>query len=148
MELAILLLQTKVILGYTNEQIYVAEPMINVQSSLDHSSMGLAFSMQDHIQVIFNQILPDFFQILHKTCRILYELYKITVSHCVCDEAFKSCLKMDGSNKSRLIGQFYFSQLSAPCFMLKKGWLHIPGCGVSSLSKKILGECLHTCYFW
>ena len=91
--------------------------------------------MQDHIQVIFNQILPDFFQILNKTCRILYE---ITVSHCVCDEAFKSCLKMDGSNKSRLIGQFYFSQLSAPCFMLKKGWLHIPGCGVSSLSKKFL----------
>ena len=56
MELAILLLQTKVILGYTKEQIYVAEPMINVQSSLDHSSMGLAFSMQDHIQVNFNQI--------------------------------------------------------------------------------------------
>ena len=135
MELAILLLQTKVILGYTKEQIYVAEPMINVQSSLDHSSMGLAFSMQDHIQVIFNQIPDFFFQILlHKICMI-YEFHEITVSHCVCDEAFKSCLKMDGSNKSRLIGQFYFSQLSAPCFMLKKGWLHIPGCGVSSLSK-------------
>ena len=52
----------------------------------------------------------------------MYEFDEITVSHCVCDEAFKSCLKMDGSNKSRLIGQFYFSQLSAPCFMLKKGW--------------------------
>ena len=62
------------------------------------------------------------------------EFHEITVSHCVCDEAFKSCLKMDGSNKSRLIGQFYFSQLSAPCFMLKKGWLNIPGCGVSSLN--------------
>ena len=60
MELAILLLQTKVILGYTNEQIYVAEPMINVQSSLDHSSMGLASSMQDHTQVIFNQIPKKF----------------------------------------------------------------------------------------
>ena len=79
---------------------------------------------------------------MHKICMILYALHEITVSHCVCDEAFKSCLKMDGSNKSRLIGQFYFSQLSAPCFMLKKGWLHIPGCGVSSLSKKFLGEYL------
>ena len=75
MELAILLLQTKVILGYTNEQIYVAEPMINVQSSLDHSSMGLAFSMQDHIQVIFIEI-PDFKKkILNKICMISCEFF-------------------------------------------------------------------------
>jgi hypothetical protein len=65
-ELAILLLQTKVILGYTNEQIYVAEPMTNVQSNLDHSSMGLASSMQDFTQVIFNQIPKMFFKYCRK----------------------------------------------------------------------------------
>ena len=42
------------------------------------------------------------------------------VSHCVCDEAFKSCLKMDGSKKSQLVGKFYFDTLEPPCFTLRK----------------------------
>lgn len=44
-----------------------------------------------------------------------------TSLHCVCDESFRSCLYRDGSQQSRLIGLFYFNQLLAPCFVVKKG---------------------------
>lgn len=44
-----------------------------------------------------------------------------TSLHCSCDEAFRSCLKIDGSEKSRLVGEFYFNHLKAPCFTLEKG---------------------------
>lgn len=39
-----------------------------------------------------------------------------TVSHCTCDRAFRSCLQLEGSENSKLVGRFFFSQLKAPCF--------------------------------
>ena len=45
-----------------------------------------------------------------------------TAMHCSCDESFKNCLNtIDGSEKSRIVGGFYFNHLNAPCFVLKKG---------------------------
>ena len=63
-----------------------------------------------------------FYQIKQALKSYEFEMFCNTnsVSHCVCDEAFKSCLKMDGSKKSEMVGKFYFDTLAPPCFTLKK----------------------------
>ena len=43
-----------------------------------------------------------------------------TSLHCSCDEAFRHCLRIEGSQRSRLVGEFYFNTLKAPCFILTK----------------------------
>ena len=43
------------------------------------------------------------------------------IMHCGCDEAFRSCLKKEGSVKSQMVGQFYFDHLESPCFTFKPG---------------------------
>ena len=40
-----------------------------------------------------------------------------TVLHCRCDEMFRSCLRLEGSEKSGLVGRFFFNQLRSPCFV-------------------------------
>ena len=50
----------------------------------------------------------------------LYNYYPYTISLCQCDEAFRSCLKQDGSQMSMKIGQMYFNVLRTPCFELKE----------------------------
>ena len=134
MELAILLLQTKVILGYTNEQIYVAEPMINVQSSLDHSSMGLASSMQDHTQVIFNQTPKIFFKYCKKYVyyvnfmKLQYLIVSV-MKHSKAVLKWMVATKVDWLDNSTLVNYLL------PVLCWKKVGSHIPGCGVSILSK-------------
>ena len=43
------------------------------------------------------------------------------IMHCGCDESFRSCLKKEGSVKSKMVGQFYFDHLKSPCFVFKPG---------------------------
>ena len=50
----------------------------------------------------------------------LRNYYLSTISLCQCDEAFRSCLKHDGSQMSMKIGKWYFNDLSIPCFELKE----------------------------
>ena len=136
MELAILLLQTKVILGYTKEQIYVAEPMINVQSSLDHSSMGLASSMQDHTQVIFNQIPIFFFKycikyVYYMNFMKLQYLIVSVMKHSKAVLKWMVATKVDWLDNSTLVNYLL------PVLCWKKVGSHIPGCGVSNLAKMV-----------
>ena len=41
--------------------------------------------------------------------------------HCDCEEQFQNCLRLEGSEKSRLVGQLYFSYFNSRCFTLKPG---------------------------
>ena len=50
----------------------------------------------------------------------LRSFYPYTISKCQCDEAFRSCLKQDGSEMSAKVGHWYFNILSIPCFELKE----------------------------
>mgnify|MGYP001183336466 FL=1 len=50
----------------------------------------------------------------------LRNYYPYTISLCQCDEAFRSCLKEDGSQMSATLGQMYFNVLRTPCFELKE----------------------------
>ena len=56
--------------------------------------------------------------------------------HCGCDESFRNCLKSEGSDKARMVGQFYFDHLESPCFILKKG--------KSCTRRTWFGKCLET----
>ena len=51
----------------------------------------------------------------------LYNQERWTISSCKCDEAFRSCLTLDGSNKSLFIARLYFNILQIPCFDFKIG---------------------------
>uniref|UniRef100_A0A0K2TM74 Phospholipase A2-like central domain-containing protein n=1 Tax=Lepeophtheirus salmonis TaxID=72036 RepID=A0A0K2TM74_LEPSM len=44
-----------------------------------------------------------------------------TVSHCHCDEAFRNCLQMEGSETAIMVGEMFFNQLASPCFVLENG---------------------------
>ncbi|OQR77209.1 hypothetical protein BIW11_07259 [Tropilaelaps mercedesae] len=43
-----------------------------------------------------------------------------TMSHCKCDERFRSCLKMARTSQSRFVGRLFFDLLSKQCFVFKK----------------------------
>ncbi|XP_003737123.1 uncharacterized protein LOC100908952 [Galendromus occidentalis] len=43
-----------------------------------------------------------------------------TLSHCRCDERFRSCLKMARTSQSRFVGRMFFDLLSKQCFVFKK----------------------------
>lgn len=39
-----------------------------------------------------------------------------SISHCVCDEALKACLRKVNDTSSRVVGQAFFNVIEAPCF--------------------------------
>lgn len=41
------------------------------------------------------------------------------VSHCSCDERFRSCLKVANSGAANLVGKIYFNVVKTKCFMFK-----------------------------
>ncbi|CAN7941901.1 unnamed protein product [Ixodes pacificus] len=43
-----------------------------------------------------------------------------TVSHCECDERFRSCLKMGNNAASHMVGKLYFNIVQTKCFTFKK----------------------------
>ncbi|RWS30085.1 Phospholipase A2 venom-like protein, partial [Leptotrombidium deliense] len=43
-----------------------------------------------------------------------------TVSHCDCDERFRSCLRKSNSGTSNLIGKLFFNVVKIKCFVFKK----------------------------
>ncbi|CAG0889705.1 unnamed protein product [Darwinula stevensoni] len=49
----------------------------------------------------------------------LYNFRPYTISHCDCDERFRTCLKMIGSETANLIGKLYFNTLEMRCFKFR-----------------------------
>ncbi|XP_022698231.1 uncharacterized protein LOC111265643 isoform X1 [Varroa jacobsoni] len=43
-----------------------------------------------------------------------------TMSHCKCDERFRSCLKMTRTSQSRFVGRLFFDLLSKQCFVFRR----------------------------
>jgi len=43
----------------------------------------------------------------------------ITVSHCTCDERFRSCLKQANTAAANLVGKLFFNIIQTKCFVLK-----------------------------
>ncbi|KAF7489107.2 Group 3 secretory phospholipase A2 [Sarcoptes scabiei] len=41
------------------------------------------------------------------------------VSHCSCDERFRSCLKVADSGAANLVGKIFFNVVKTKCFMFK-----------------------------
>lgn len=42
-----------------------------------------------------------------------------TLSHCECDERFRSCLKMTNNGASHMVGKLYFNVVQTKCFVFK-----------------------------
>jgi len=42
-----------------------------------------------------------------------------TVSHCSCDERFRSCLKMTNTGAANIVGKVFFNVIQTKCFVLK-----------------------------
>ncbi|KAL1442116.1 hypothetical protein MTO96_000012 [Rhipicephalus appendiculatus] len=42
-----------------------------------------------------------------------------TLSHCECDERFRSCLKMANNGASHMVGKLYFNVVQTKCFVFK-----------------------------
>ncbi|XP_046390078.1 uncharacterized protein LOC124158802 isoform X1 [Ischnura elegans] len=42
-----------------------------------------------------------------------------TISHCGCDERFRTCLKMAGTGTANLVGRLFFNVVQTKCFLLK-----------------------------
>lgn len=49
-----------------------------------------------------------------------YNNHPTTVSHCICDERFKACLKMTGTAAADLVGDVFFNKMKTKCFSLEK----------------------------
>ena len=43
-----------------------------------------------------------------------------TVMHCSCDERFRSCLKMVGSQAADIVGNVFFNGANPPCFIISR----------------------------
>ncbi|XP_076367366.1 uncharacterized protein LOC143255499 [Tachypleus tridentatus] len=43
-----------------------------------------------------------------------------TISHCHCDERFRSCLKLAGTGTCNMVGKLFFNIVQTKCFMFKK----------------------------
>jgi len=43
-----------------------------------------------------------------------------TISHCECDDIFRTCLKMKNSESATIVGQLYFNYIGMKCFTFKK----------------------------
>lgn len=41
------------------------------------------------------------------------------VSHCSCDERFRSCLKVSNSGAANLVGKIFFNIVQTKCFMFQ-----------------------------
>lgn len=50
----------------------------------------------------------------------VYNRHPTTVSHCICDERFKACLKMTGTAAADLVGDVFFNKMKTKCFSLEK----------------------------
>ena len=90
--------------------------------------MGNVANTTDHLGIYQG---PDLCCRSHDLCPVKIHALKTkfglfnsrphTSLHCQCDEQFRNCLKHDGSEKSRLVGEFYFNHLNAPCFTVRPG---------------------------
>ncbi|XP_001602018.1 uncharacterized protein LOC100117899 isoform X1 [Nasonia vitripennis] len=49
----------------------------------------------------------------------LFNYMPFTLSHCGCDERFRTCLKMTGTSSANLIGKIFFNMVQTKCFALK-----------------------------
>uniref|UniRef100_A0ABD2WNZ2 Phospholipase A2 n=1 Tax=Trichogramma kaykai TaxID=54128 RepID=A0ABD2WNZ2_9HYME len=49
----------------------------------------------------------------------LFNYMPFTLSHCGCDERFRTCLKMTGTSSANLIGKIFFNMVQTKCFVLK-----------------------------
>ena len=47
-----------------------------------------------------------------------YRLY--VISHCDCDERFRSCLRISNTGSSNLVGKMFFNVVQTKCFVFKK----------------------------
>ena len=47
-----------------------------------------------------------------------------TVMHCSCDERFRSCLKMAGTQAADIVGNLFFNTINIPCFVFDKEKVH------------------------
>lgn len=62
----------------------------------------------------------------HDQCPLVIEPFKTrfglfnfrlySVSECNCDQAFRSCLQLEGSSNSKSVGQIFFNFFKIPCF--------------------------------
>ncbi|XP_058791497.1 uncharacterized protein LOC131664436 [Phymastichus coffea] len=49
----------------------------------------------------------------------LFNYMPFTLSHCGCDERFRTCLKMTSTSSANLIGKIFFNMVQTKCFVLK-----------------------------
>ncbi|XP_014203446.1 uncharacterized protein LOC106635811 [Copidosoma floridanum] len=49
----------------------------------------------------------------------LFNYMPFTLSHCSCDERFRTCLKMTGTSSANVIGKIFFNMVQTKCFALK-----------------------------
>ncbi|XP_043199588.1 uncharacterized protein LOC122369155 isoform X2 [Amphibalanus amphitrite] len=50
----------------------------------------------------------------------LFNFRLFTMSHCICDRRFHTCLKMTGSGAANMVGKIFFNIVRTKCFVLKK----------------------------
>ncbi|CAG0894243.1 unnamed protein product [Cyprideis torosa] len=43
-----------------------------------------------------------------------------TMSHCSCDERFRTCLQQTGTGASNMVGEIFFNIIKTKCFVIKK----------------------------
>jgi len=66
----------------------------------------------------------------HDTCpftiqgfQTKYNMYNFrfyTISHCECDDIFRTCLRMANTDQSNLVGRLYFNYIGMKCFVFKR----------------------------
>ncbi|XP_011506277.1 PREDICTED: uncharacterized protein LOC105368844 [Ceratosolen solmsi marchali] len=49
----------------------------------------------------------------------LFNYMPFTLSHCDCDERFRTCLKMTGTSSANVIGKIFFNMFQTKCFVMK-----------------------------
>ncbi|XP_043273487.1 group 3 secretory phospholipase A2-like isoform X2 [Venturia canescens] len=49
----------------------------------------------------------------------LWNYMPFTLSHCGCDQSFRTCLKMAGTSSANFIGRIFFNVVQTKCFVLK-----------------------------
>ena len=105
--------------SYTNLYRLFGTHFCGAGSTEDHSDqLGIYPGLDNCCR--YHDSCPD--QILSGTENYhLFNDQRWTISSCKCDEAFRSCLKWDGSDKSLFVARMYFNSLEIPCFELKKG---------------------------
>ncbi|XP_071524202.1 uncharacterized protein [Panulirus ornatus] len=50
----------------------------------------------------------------------IYNSHLTTVSHCICDERFKACLKMSRTGAADMVGNVFFNVVKTRCFRFEK----------------------------